>query len=57
MYVIRNNPLIRFQYYSCILPLVYKEKRYKTFLTSKVSAGKLLHRAAGLAGLYCVRLE
>jgi len=57
MYVIRNKHLISFQYCFSILSLVYKEKRYKTFLTSKVSVGKVLHRAAGLEGLYSVRRE
>ena len=57
MYVINNKSLTRFQYCISILSLVYKEKRYKIFLTSKVSAGKMLQRSVGLAGLYSVQRE
>jgi hypothetical protein len=46
MYVIRNKHLIRFQYGFSMLSLVDMEKRYKTFLASKVSVGKVLQRAA-----------
>ena len=55
MYVIRNKQLISFQYCFSILYRVYKKKRYKPFLTSEVSAGKVLQRAARLAGLSSVR--
>jgi hypothetical protein len=52
-----NKQPASFQYCFRILSLVYKEKRYKDFLTSKASAGKVLQQVAGSAALYSVRRE